>query len=99
VELVSPLGVADGMAGRDGSQSDFRVPESRIEPTATPFDENISQVGPVEGDPRFRLGRITPRRAVAPSAGFFCLTLATAKQGGRRDRRAIWEEPQSSGEP
>jgi hypothetical protein len=49
VELASPCGVADGMTGREGTQSNFRVPESRIEPTATLFDESISQVGPVEG--------------------------------------------------
>jgi len=40
-----------------------------------------------------------PRRAVAPLGGVFYLTLAAAKRGGRHDRRAISEEPQSSEEP
>jgi hypothetical protein len=71
VRPASPYGVAEGMTKREGTQSNFRVPESRIEPTTIAFDESMSEVGSVERDPRFRLGPTTPRRAVAPSAGFF----------------------------
>jgi len=90
VELAGPPGVADGVAGREGSQSDFRVPESRIEPTVTAFDESVSQLGPVDGDPPSASGPPhTPPRGWSARRGFFVLTLAAAKQGGRRDRRAI----------
>jgi hypothetical protein len=34
---ASLSGLGHDMAGHEGSQSNFRVPESRIEPTATPF--------------------------------------------------------------
>src|SRR5262249_52752083 len=72
VALAGLSDVGHGMAGHEGSQSNFRVPESRIVPTATPFDESMPQVGLVEGDPRFRLGPTNPRRAVGPSRrGFF----------------------------
>src|SRR5262245_61710237 len=96
---VGPAGLSDvghGMAAHEGSQSDFRVPESRIEPTAIPFDESIPQVGLVEGDPPFRLGLTTPRRAVAPLGGFFFrLTLAAENEraamigSNRKARRTI----------
>jgi len=49
---VRPAGLSDmghGMAGHEGSQSNFRAPESRIVPTAIPFDESMPQVGPVDG--------------------------------------------------
>jgi hypothetical protein len=79
--------------GGQGAVDNFRVPESRIEPTATPFDESIPQVGLVEGDPRFRLGLTIPRRAAGPLGGvFFGLTLAAeneraAKIGSNRKAR------------
>src|SRR5215472_14403853 len=57
---------------RKGTQSNFRVPESRIVPTATRFDDSIPPLGPGgRCDPRFRLGLATPRRAVDARGGFF----------------------------
>jgi hypothetical protein len=53
----------------------FRVPESQSAPTAHPFGEKISQVGRVEGDPRFRLPAAMPRRGFFPAAVFFTLVL------------------------
>src|SRR5262245_20717311 len=86
---VGPAGRSDvghGMAGHEGSQSNFRVPESRIVPTATPFDESMPQVGPAEADPRFRRGSATPRRAVGPRGGFFSFGAnADAKTAAARE--------------
>jgi hypothetical protein len=79
---VGPAGLSDvghGMARHEGSQSNFRVPESRIEPTATPFDESIPQ-GPVDGDPPSASGSQHPAARLLPSAGFFHLTLAAENE-------------------
>jgi hypothetical protein len=69
-----------GMAGHEGSQSDFRVPESRIVPTGIPFDESMPPVGPVDGDPPSASGSQNPAARLLPSAGFFCLTLAAENE-------------------
>jgi hypothetical protein len=86
---ASLSGVADGMTSREGSQSDFQVPESRIVPTATRFDESMPQVGPVDGDPPSASGSQHPAARLVPAAGFFRLTLAAGKLGRRHD----WLEP------
>src|SRR5262245_44812210 len=85
-------GVADGKTGCKGNQSNIRVPESRIVPTAIPFDESMPQVGPVDGDPPSASGSQYPAARLLPSAGFFCLRLAAENEraamvGSNREAR------------
>src|SRR5262245_60471337 len=77
--------------GGQGAVDNFRVPESRIVPTATPFDESMPQVGQVDGDPPSASDPQHPAARLVPSAGFFLFDACECDAATDADGRGLRE--------